>query len=358
MIEFQEFARRVARILGLDRYPEGSQERHLLDRLLAIMTLDLPSWRESFESNRNIKLPVQVPMNRGPLVPRYRESLFLNRLSDSLGQFSSSEMFEQMKEFWLTVIPEGSAVERGIHFQHEHNAANQCPAGSAESLIKYVSFRSFSRYIPEPDNSFRMLRSTGKDPAGGVRPKSWSKSKRLGADYVKRLEATLEHQPSIAVAKSVDSPDDLVPCTFVTCKDNAPHLTWSGPIGTNDCARHVVQQMALPGYETEADRKVAGGLLAIDLPAFASKTRYRPTILDCIPNFNAFFLAGCPNCHYGETWPLVTDLGENDRSLLSNESGDFQAGTGFREWILDGSGEFTVGPNEVQIVGVFNESNS
>ena len=92
-------------------------------------------------------------------------------------------------------------------------------------------------------------------------------------------------------------------------------LTGKGiPLGTQAAAWEVLQELALPGFETRTRRLDAMGLVAIEFPATClqdvGKTAqaWKPTAIDAL-NFKGYcFLPGRTTDPHGLTWPLRRSL--------------------------------------------------
>lgn len=86
------------------------------------------------------------------------------------------------------------------------------------------------------------------------------------------------------------------------------------PLGTTQAARAILQELALPGFETRARRESAMGLVAIEFPAAllqdgrTTAQAWKPTAIDAL-NFKGYcFLPGKTADHHGLTWPLANCL--------------------------------------------------
>lgn len=79
--------------------------------------------------------------------------------------------------------------------------------------------------------------------------------------------------------------------------------------GTQDAAWAVLQELALPGFETRTRRQEAMGLVAIEFPASlldagSPSQAWKPTAIDAL-NFKGYcFLPGRSADNHGLTWPL------------------------------------------------------
>lgn len=90
------------------------------------------------------------------------------------------------------------------------------------------------------------------------------------------------------------------------------------PIGTELAARTLLQELALPGFETQARRQDAMGLVAIEFPASCltdvglSARAWKPTAIDALNYKGYCFLPGRALDSHGLTWPLKKCLRRHD----------------------------------------------
>ena len=99
------------------------------------------------------------------------------------------------------------------------------------------------------------------------------------------------------------------------------------PLGTQDAAWTILQELALPGFETRTRRREAMGLVAIQFPADClqylglTAQAWKPTAIDALHYKGYCFLPGRSADNHGLTWPL-------QKSLRRHQSRD-----GLREFV-------------------------
>lgn len=82
------------------------------------------------------------------------------------------------------------------------------------------------------------------------------------------------------------------------------------PLGTPDAAMTILQELALPGFETRKRRADAMGLVAIQFPAHCLQDlgitahAWKPTAIDALHYKGYCFLPGRTTDRHGLTWPL------------------------------------------------------
>lgn len=315
--EFQEV---LEDVIGA---PLPSDER----RLLSIMALDLPSWRDTASSS----LLENMPGDRGPLVPGARERSFLRSLSEWLSTVLSSgspTTVDLWRALTLAIIERPNSGRPSNHFKTNNNTPNKCGCGGDHpKLFKYLTFRSFSRFVPPPNG----------DPVGS----KWGPDISVGTAFLTQLP---HHERIVSIAP----PSDFGYPTFLTSEAAAPHenLPDGVRIGTDEAARFAVKQLALPGLATSGDRAYAGGLLAMPMPEdFSACELFRPTVLEAMGGSTGCFAPGRPIQRHGETWPLTVDLTENDPANT----------TGIPEWVADVGGQFSC-DGGIIVVGKFDDA--
>lgn len=86
------------------------------------------------------------------------------------------------------------------------------------------------------------------------------------------------------------------------------------PLGSQDAAWTILQELAIPGFETRRRREEAMGLIAIQFPADClqasgfTASAWKPTAIDAL-NFKGYcFLPGRTADQHGLTWPLARSL--------------------------------------------------
>lgn len=331
MKELIAFEALLGEILLVDDLPMRTPtEEYRIERLRQNFRLDLPSWRTS----AGFAYPPDYPLQRGPHVHPHRELTLIATLIAPLLASPPKGALELWARFDIAAKQLGGPCD----YAAASNRCNVDESSKGSHFVKYVPFQSFSRYIPHAK----------------VAPKAkWGeqlKTEQGLEEFRLRLRDFLQEARSDDMLIGV-GPSPKAGCVpnpmFIVRGDDAPHRRLPGNItaGSNEAARFVISSMGLPGYETPADRRRAGGLLAITIPLYCIDVAYRPTILEAIREGGYFFLPAPTTGLRGKTWPLVKALDRNDP----------EAEDGVPEWISHSCCEFQKKESIVEVVGVFNE---
>jgi hypothetical protein len=268
--------------------------------------------------------PSSYPTQRGANISTQREGKFLIGIRNELPILQSivdrarsgpdedvlgatSDYFKRIEDIW------GNA--QYLTTDDTCNGNNCAPPKSLpQRLSRYLDFRSFvgftllpnanaGRWSRDDINEFLHKLSLEKDQPGN----HWNELAVIWKDVRDRIR-------SGALSFMIEPRYSRGDVKFVGDGAPAVHHSCPQPPGSQARIHHVVQNLALPGWETQSERNRKFGMIALTILPNATFRAYRPTILDNFGSYSYFFLPGRPTSTCGTTWKLTPDLRRNSET--------------------------------------------
>lgn len=178
--------------------------------------------------------------------------------------------FEALCENLDLAMTGSSLACRGATYAR-HRVEPETAWGAGGEAVRYTSLRSFLQYVVEVDR--------GLIPPPG--PSAYGAVEGLMGTLLARI-AALPGETRVHLAGS-----DLLWLT-TDGSEPAPHVrALAAGLPDSQVAREVVRRMALPGYETQGDRRVAMGLVAYRFPV--PGPLQRPTMTEALSAWSRWF---------------------------------------------------------------------
>jgi len=320
----QEFCNHL-RILSEQLKIVCNDDSYRVGRIWQNVRLDFPCIHNrtsrSFSDGGNY--PASYPENRGANVSDTRESEFLTRIQNRLPALqdianralngsgpavllATANYFNEIENLW--------GNDGALTIEDACNTNNCAPATSIpRPLLRYVDLKSFIAYtlLPNfdatrwgPDEITNFLDQLQREKAHPG--PAWTELASIWKTIRNRVRGgTLEF-----FLRSRHGRGDV---RFIGDGNMPLHLTSGHPAGSPLRVRHVIQSLALPGWETEKEREKKLGMVVLTIPHGGFPT-YRPTILDTMGLFSYFFLPGSNSSSSGTTWKLADDLCRNSET--------------------------------------------
>lgn len=313
------------RLLSEKLAPISADDSYRVGRIWQNVRLDMPCIHDNTSKTftDGDGYPLAYPADRGANVSGSREGKFANRVRSELPALkiiadransghdndvltATADYFKQIETIW--------GDEEFLTTVDSCNGNNCAPVGSMPpQLSRYVDFRSFIAYtlLPNvdpvrwtPDRVKVFLDQLALEKANPG--KHWTELAKFWNDARKRIRnGTL----TFSVPPRFSRGD----VKFVG--DGSAPIHRSSPAPERSPARihHVVQHLALPGWEAPKHREKKLGMVALFARSDGFQA-YRPTILDNFGAYSYFFLPGCNASACGATWKLTDDLTRNSSS--------------------------------------------
>jgi hypothetical protein len=336
-MEFDDFYSKLVNSFGVRMDEELSLEElwtFRLKRLLGNIRADIEDWSGSTtQFTVNLALD-RYPRNRGANIRDPRQA----RLKEKL----CSSAISPLPQFWSTVFEDDGHPVLLSDLCCPSNGTNQVPP--FDGLVRYVSFRNFSRFIENPEFPDR------------DRNQEWGNDVATGSKFARKLaRRTNEIGDADNVLITAGQIKRKIVGQCATCfatnyiPSNIPDP--ADRTASNLAAREVVQKLALPGYETPEMRRRSGGIIAITLPKEKIYRLYKPTILEAWGEMGYFFLPAETSEKHGRTAPLDPKLEKNLFAF-----GPVTTDTSVKEWMAVVHPSVVWKRGTVQIIGVFGEA--
>ena len=315
----RSLTQKLSSLQGPKTYPVS----YKTERVRQNLRLDLPSLQGpscgSFTDGSGY--PSRFPKPRGPNVSQTRESLFRNRINpilpelEKLADSAASDEISVVQAATFNYLGRLQKVwgHEGNLTTIDHCNVNNSASSVPTQLCRYVNLRAFLRFglLPKADRRYKLTITKIDDLVDSMvkekrRPgTAW----RLVAEIWKDVRSQIRTGRVKLRLKTPYTDGDI---NFIGHGTPALHQNASLPLASRQMLKHIIRELALPGWETPKDRTQNLGLVAVQVPS-AGLRLFRPTILDNFGLYSYFFLPGIPRNSFGLTWPLTNSLQYNSR---------------------------------------------